>query len=153
MKQLFKLASYLFAILFVSNVYAVEVEVIGAWGHATAAGQDSASLDLHIRSEHGASLVGVSSSLAKSAEIHTMYEEAGVMKMREVKSLDLPAGKITDLSSMHHHLMLIGLSAPLKTGDKVPLVLTCKLPSGELVKVEAHATIKAQHHQHHHIPK
>ena len=149
MQKLFKLVSLLFALLFVSNVYAAEIEVIGVWGHATAPGQDSASFDLHIRSEHAATLVGVSSPLSKSAEIHSMYEDAGVMKMREVKTLDLPAGKITDLSSMHHHLMLIGLTAPLKAGESVPMTLTCKLANGELIKVEAKATIKHEHHQHH----
>lgn len=149
MQKLFKLVTLLFALLFVSNVFAAEIEVIGAWGHATAPGQDSASLDLHILSEHASSLVGVSSPVAKSAEIHVMYEEAGVMKMREVKSLALPAGKVTDLSLIHHHLMLIGLTAPLKAGESIPLTLTCKLANGELVKVETKATIKHEHHQHH----
>jgi copper(I)-binding protein len=148
MEKLFKLVGYLFAILFISNVYAADIEVLRAWGHATVPGQDSVSIDLHVISKQNATLVGVSSPVAKSAEIHLMFDDKGVMRMREVNSVELPAGKVVDLSLINHHLMLLGLTAPLKADQTIPLTLTFKLSNNELVKVETTAHIKAEHHHH-----
>ena len=82
------------------------------------------------------------------------------MKMREVKTIELPAGKQVNLGDHGYHVMLIGLKAPLKAGDKVPLTLSIK--AGKLVSnVEVSAEVKpltaakpaeqdSEHMHHHH---
>jgi hypothetical protein len=40
------------------------------------------------------------------------------MKMRQVDAIDLPAGQTVELKPGGYHLMLMGLKAPLKDGDK-----------------------------------
>ena len=49
----------------------------------------------------------------------------GVMNMRKVEGgLVIPAGGSASLSPGGFHLMLMGLTAPLKEGQMVPLTLT-----------------------------
>jgi periplasmic copper chaperone A len=137
------LLSGLFAALLLSaNVYAGDIQVEGAWLRATAPGQDAASVDLSITSKQQAILLGVSSKVCRVAELHRMFQEGGMMKMREVKSLELPAGKLVNLGMSGYHLMLVGLKAPLKAGEKIPLTLTIKVADNRTVKVDAVAEVK-----------
>ena len=69
-------------------------------------------------------LIHVSSSIAKSVEIHTMTMTGDVMKMREVDQIDIKAGsKITMKPGGGYHIMLMGLSKQLNAGDKFPMTL------------------------------
>lgn len=70
-------------------------------------------------------LIAVTSTIAKSVEIHTMSMDGNVMKMREVDSIEIkPAARIAMQPGDGYHIMLIGLKKPLKAGDKFPLTLT-----------------------------
>ena len=70
-------------------------------------------------------LVSVASPAAATAEIHEMSTEGGVMRMGELKDgLPLPAGEAVALAPGGNHIMLIGVTAPLKAGDVVSLTLT-----------------------------
>ena len=68
-------------------------------------------------------LVSASTPVATSVEIHSMRLEGDVMRMREIGSLDLPAGKTVELKPGGLHLMFIGLKAPLVVGQTFPLTL------------------------------
>lgn len=70
-------------------------------------------------------LIGVSSPVAKSVEIHTMSMDNGVMKMREVGAIELkPGEKIMMQPGGGYHLMLMGLTRQLNPGDRFPMTLT-----------------------------
>jgi hypothetical protein len=70
-------------------------------------------------------LVGVSTPVAKSVEIHTMAMDNGVMKMREVGEIEVKAGdKVAMQPGGGYHLMLMGLNRQLKPGDQFPMTLT-----------------------------
>ncbi len=118
------------------------IEVSGAWTRATAPGQDQAGVDLTITSKQAATLVGVSSPAAKTVELHSMKTEGGMMMMREVKVIELPAGKAVNLGESGYHLMLDGLKAPLKEGETLPLTLDIQVGKG-VVKIETKAEVKA----------
>lgn len=64
-------------------------------------------------------LLSASSPVAKSVEIHEMSMDGGVMRMRALKELVIPAGKTVSLAAGGTHLMLIGTQAPLKAGDSI----------------------------------
>jgi periplasmic copper chaperone A len=134
---------------FASYAYAAsdkkDIEISGAWTRATAPGQDAAGVDMTITSKQMATLVGVSSPVAKTAEMHSMTSEGGMMRMREVKSIELPAGKRVNLSEGGYHLMLNGLKAPLKEGDTVPLTLSIKAGKQDVVKLETRAVVRSLH--------
>lgn len=72
-------------------------------------------------------LLGARTPVAASVELHRMEMHGDVMRMRAVPAIDLPAR--TEVRLRHggaegHHLMLLGLKAPLKDGDRFPLTLT-----------------------------
>ena len=70
-------------------------------------------------------LIGAATPVAKSVEIHTMSMDNGVMKMREVGTIELkPGEKITMQPGGGYHLMLMGLTQQLNPGDKFPMTLT-----------------------------
>jgi len=130
------------ALLLSTSVHAGDIQIEGAWSRATAPGQDTGMADITITSKQAATLVGVSSPAAKVAEMHSMTHESGVMKMREVKAIELPAGKRVNLGESGYHLMLIGLKAPLKAGETVPLTLIIKTADKRVVKIKAKAEVK-----------
>ena len=136
MTNLFRFGGLLAALFLCASVYAGDIQVQNAWARATAPGQDAASVDLTITSKHAATLVGVSSPVAGTAELHSMAMEGGMMRMREVKSIELPAGKPVNLGESGYHLMLMGLKAPLKEGETVPLTLSIRVSKQGMVKVK-----------------
>jgi copper(I)-binding protein len=160
MIHLYRLGGLLAALLVSASVYAGDIQVENAWARATAPGQDVAGVDLTITSKQAAILIGVSSPVCKTVELHsmTMPHGNGMMKMHEVDAIELPAGKPVNLRASGYHLMLTGLKAPLKAGESVPLTLNIKVAK-HTVKVKAIAEVKAQsatnattgemHHQDH----
>lgn len=68
-------------------------------------------------------LVRVETDAAEKAQIHTMTMDGNVMRMRELDRLDIPAGESVAVAPGGIHIMLIGLKAPLKEGDKFPMKL------------------------------
>src|SRR5450631_904573 len=145
MTNLYRFGGLLAALLMSASVYAGDIQVENAWTRATAPGQDAAGVDLTITSKQAAALVGVSSSACKSVELHSMTSESGMMKMREVEAIQLPAGKRVNLGEGGYHLMLTGLKAPLKAGESVPLTLSIKVANNSIVKVETQAEVKPLH--------
>jgi periplasmic copper chaperone A len=71
-------------------------------------------------------LIGISTPAAESAMLHKSNDENGVMKMEMLDQLEIPAGATIDILPGHMHIMLMGLKAPLKLGDHVPLELEFK---------------------------
>lgn len=136
------LCAGLLAILVAAPAYADDVKVTKAWARATAPGQDTASIQLTITSKKDASLIGVESGSSQSGEIHSMVMEGGVMKMRALDSLPLPAKTPVTLGEDGNHLMLIGLKKPLKAGRKLPFALVVKFDDGHTSTIRVLAAIK-----------
>ena len=136
------LCAGLLAMLAAAPAYADDVKVTKAWTRATAPGQDSASVQMTITSRKDATLIGVASGSAQSAEIHSMVMEGGMMKMRPMDSLPLPAKTPVTLGEDGNHMMLIGLRKPLKAGRKLPFALTVKFADGKTEVIRALAVIK-----------
>lgn len=61
----------------------------------------------------------------------------GMMGMREISSLTLPAGEEVTLEPGGYHIMLMDLAGPISEGDTVPVTLTFE-KAGEIT-VEAEA--------------
>jgi copper(I)-binding protein len=143
MSGLFRFGGLLAALLLTANVFAGDIQVENAWARATAPGQDAAGVDLTITSKQAATLVGVSSPVCKTVELHsmTMAHDSGMMKMGEVPAIELPAGKRVNLREGGYHLMLSGLKTPLKAGDSIPLTLDIKV-SKRMVKIKTKAEVR-----------
>jgi copper(I)-binding protein len=126
-----------------------QVSVKDAWVRGTVPGQKATGAFMQITSNSDTSLVSVTSPVAKVVEIHTMTQDGGVMKMRAVDAIPVPAGKPVELSPGGYHVMLMDLGQPLKDGDKVPLTLTFTDKAGKKSTQDVTATVRplasAQH--------
>lgn len=72
-------------------------------------------------------LLSARTPAAATVTLHHMALEGEVMRMKAVPAIDLPPHAQVRLrhgSAGGHHLMLQGLTAPLKDGDRFPVVLT-----------------------------
>jgi hypothetical protein len=101
-----------------------QLEVSNAWARATPAKAENGVAFLTIRTPTPDRLVSVSSPVAKKTELHTMEMAGMVMKMRPLAGLDIPAGQPVTLKPGGEHIMLMGLSGPLREGQSFPLTLT-----------------------------
>lgn len=102
-----------------------QVSVEDAWARATPPGANIAAGYLTIKNQ-GASadhLVSVSSPAAARVETHTTSHDGGMMRMREVKGYDVPAGGSLELRPGGSHLMFVNIKAPFKEGTSVPATL------------------------------
>lgn len=68
-------------------------------------------------------LLSVTSDIAQTIELHESMESGGMMQMSPVPNIPIPANGKVELKPGSFHLMLINLTRPLKTGDKVQLSL------------------------------
>jgi periplasmic copper chaperone A len=133
------LGSLCFFIVFAMPASAAESIVAkNAWARATAPGMTNAAVYMDVSSATDASIVGVASQAAASAELHETRVEGGVIKMRPVARVALPARQIVKIAPGGLHIMLVGLKQPLKSGERIPLVLTVDGPGGrQLVTAQA----------------
>jgi copper(I)-binding protein len=85
---------------------------------ATVPAQKMSGGFLKIENKGGADkLLAASSSISKTMELHTMTMDGNVMKMREVKGIDVPANGSVELKPGGLHLMFIDLNEQLKPGS------------------------------------
>jgi len=85
-----------------------------------------------------ARLVTAASGAAKTVELHDHINDGGVMRMRQVKEIVVPAQGETLLKPGSYHVMLIDMKAPLKENDHV--VITLGFADGS--RKEVHATVR-----------
>lgn len=69
-------------------------------------------------------LVSVSTPVATSAMLHESYQDGDVAKMRMLPDVDIPPGGFVKLEQGGKHVMLTGLTSPLKKGDKITVTVT-----------------------------
>lgn len=117
------------------------VEVSEAWARATMPGQKVAGVYMQLKADRPARLIGVRCSAAKTAEVHQMSHAGGVMKMRKVEALDLPANRAVKLEPGGFHVMLFDIGKPLKPGERVPLTLIVE-QAGKRVEVPVNAEVR-----------
>ncbi len=117
------------------------VTVSAPWARPaeTMAGMTSSAAYMTIRSGDGDRLMAVSTAAAQYVELHTMTDDNGVMRMREVEGgIEVPADSEVDLKPGGFHVMLLGLTRELKEGDTITLDLTFETAG----KVTVDATVR-----------
>ena len=122
--------------------HAADVEVVAPWTRATVRLLKVSSAYMELRSAQGATLVGASSPVAGSVELHEMRMEGDLMKMRLVPRLPLPAGKPVVLKPGGYHLMLYDLKQQLQEGTRVPIRLEFESAGGRRDSVEIQAEVR-----------
>lgn len=103
-----------------------------------------------------ASVVSAVSPVANVTELHNHINDGGVMRMRQVKEIVVPARGEVALKPGSYHVMLIDMKAPIKESEHVVITLGF----GDGSSKEVHATVKSpmgdmpmkgmDHGKHHH---
>lgn len=120
------------------------IEIKNQWVRASNDGQDVSAAYMTIVSNEDTSLITIDSDVADVIEIHSMSMENGVMKMRMLDTLDLVAGKPTELSPGGFHLMLFDLKKPLAAGKEAHFTLHFKNKAGQEKTISVTSPIKAE---------
>lgn len=68
-------------------------------------------------------LIGVHTPRAKKAELHSHVHEGEMMRMKQIQSVEVPAGGQVEFNPGGSHVMLFELSEPLVAGQQFPLTL------------------------------
>ncbi|HXU40691.1 MAG TPA: copper chaperone PCu(A)C [Burkholderiales bacterium] len=125
-----------------------QVRVEEPWARATAPGAKVGAGYMKITSATADRLIGASSPAAARVEMHVTSKQGDVMRMREVKGYDIPAGGSFELAPSGAHLMLVDLKAPLKQGTKVPLTLRFQKAGEVKVELQVRALGASGHQMH-----
>ncbi|MEY3969193.1 MAG: hypothetical protein RL617_206 [Pseudomonadota bacterium] len=125
------------------------LEIEHVYAQATKPGQPNGVVHIKEIENKGAAdqLVGARSSASKRVELHTMSMDGGMMKMREVAQIDLPAGGKISLAPGNppgYHLMLMGLKDTLTEGSTIKVTLVFK-NAGEK-EITAKVSTGGKHH-------
>ena len=100
------------------------VDVRDAWIRIAVRGQSGTGAFMTLAAPAGARLVGASTPVAGSVEVHEMKMEGDVMRMRAVAGgLELPPRHAVELKPGGYHLMLTERKQPLVAGETVAMTL------------------------------
>lgn len=103
-----------------------ELTLSDAWTRATPPNAQAGGGFVTIANKGGDDrLVSAAANVSAKTELHEMAVIDGVMKMRPMADgIAIPAGETVALKPGGLHVMFIGLNAPLKQGETVPVTLT-----------------------------
>jgi copper(I)-binding protein len=118
------------------------VAVEDPWVRATVEGQTGSGAYMRLTSREDAQLVGASSPVAESVEIHEMRTVNDMMTMRRLERLALPAHTPVPLDH-DYHVMFIGLKHQLRTGQTVAITLRVLDAKGKPHAVHVLAPVRA----------
>ena len=104
---------------------AASIEVTDAWAPHTGKRTMSAAVYLKIHNKGSAddALIEVKSDVANMTMLHRSYEEDNIMRMDHVETMPVAQGRTAELAPGAYHIMLMGLEAPLKRGEKFNIQL------------------------------
>ena len=131
-----------------ADVSAEAVRITHAWARASVPGQKATGAFMTLTANTPLQLVGVASPVAGVAEVHEMARDGDVMRMQPVQAIEIPAGGSVTLRPGGLHLMLVGLSAPLRVGEAVPVTLTFEHAGAITVQVPVQAAGATGPHGH-----
>ena len=151
MKKLFLAACLLIASAGVAIAHGYDVGSLSIghpWTRPTPAGAPNGGGYMTITNKGSTDdrLVGGRTPAATRVEIHEMSMDGGVMRMRKLAGgLALPAGETVTLAPGGYHVMFIGLKAPFRAGDSVPVTLDFQKAGSVTVEFRVQATSPADH--------
>ncbi len=125
-------------LLFVSNLsFAKGLSISDPYVREVPPGQMISAAFMMLKNDTNkeVALIKASSDVAKTVELHEHVHDGGMMKMRQVPKIVIPANGVTPLKPGGYHIMLIGLTRKIKAGDKINLTLD--FDNGDQEKITA----------------
>lgn len=94
-------------------------------------------------------ITSAESKVAKIVELHTHTNDNGVMRMRQIPAIKIPANGTTELKPGGLHIMLIGPHKPLKQGQQVEVKLNFEDGSSKSVTMPVKKIMGMMKHKMH----
>ncbi len=105
---------------------------------------------IHVRAGTSTALTSAGSTDFARVELHEMTMTDGVMRMRPLERVELPAGKTVALAPGGLHLMLFEPKRPLRAGDRVTLEFVLEDRTRHSVEFEVRKPTEASGSGHQH---
>lgn len=130
------------------------------WARAASEGHTSAIYMTVSNAGPGSvAIVAARSDVAERVEVHETIMEVSfeggrisqTMRMEEIDALEVPAGETVELKPGGLHIMLLGLTRDIESGDHFSLEV--ELADGRLVVLDVAVKVGSEdddHHHHHH---
>lgn len=96
----------------------------GGHGGSGAKGNGAVYVRISNHGQQADALISAASDAADTVELHEVINEGGVMKMRPLAKVAVPANGTVEMKPGGYHIMLLGLRRDLKPGDKIKVTLT-----------------------------
>lgn len=101
------------------------ISISTAWVRSSPSGDNSAAYMTITNSGVADTLIAATGDFAMMIELHTITNNDGVMNMHPAKNgIPIPANGTQILKSGGFHVMIMGLSNPLTSGQTIPITLT-----------------------------
>ncbi|WP_354625415.1 copper chaperone PCu(A)C [Psychromonas sp. MME2] len=135
--KIFNYALILASLLLSNTLLANTLTVDNAYVRATPphAQNSAAFMVISNSSEQNINLVSASSDIAERVELHTHIMQDGLMKMRQVAKIEVPAKQQAILQPGGLHIMFIGLKEDLKENKSV--IVKLLFDNGEEMTINA----------------
>ncbi len=105
---------------------------MGDMGHGSGGANSAAYMTLINETDTPDAIIRADTDVAETVELHTVEQtDEGIMKMRPVEQIDIPANGEQNLKPGGFHIMILGLKHDLNEGDTVTLTLTLE-QAGEI---------------------
>jgi len=117
-----------------------EITVEEAWVRLPPPVADTAAAYMKIENhgDHDVEITGIETAVATNPEFHSMEMSDGMMNMKKMEKVIVPAHGEISFGPGGNHLMLVGLTRALKAGEH--LMITLKTSDGESIMI--HAAVK-----------
>ncbi len=131
------------AVLLVGASHAQDApRITDVWVKSTPPGATVSAAYMQIQSARAVKLVKAESPAAGLVELHNMSMKDGVMEMKAMGAVEIPAGKTVTLKPGGMHVMMMKVKQPIKAGDKVALTLTFEGADKKPLVVKLDATAR-----------
>lgn len=151
MQKLIVVVSFLLGLISAFPTKASNIEITNAYVRESIPGNNitSAYMTITNNSAQAVKLIGAQSPISDRIEIHNHIMDDGMMKMRQMESIDIDKNQTVHLQPMGLHLMLFDIKNQLKSGDFVSITLTFKDSSSQTLNIPIKKMLKRQQHHHH----
>jgi len=126
-----------------------DLVVENPWARESVTRTGAAYLTVRNGGDEDDRLIGVSAEIADQAALHSSMMQDGVMRMRPVEAVEVPAGGEAVLEPGGVHIMLVGLKGRLEEGQSFALTLEFE-KAGEVEVMTAIEDIAHGGAGHHH---
>lgn len=109
-----------FSLLAILNSFSPKINIENAWVRPAGKGMNSALyFSINNQTNKTDELYKVEASIAWAIQLHKTINKNGLMEMKQIKSVEIPANQTVKFAPGGYHVMLIRLKEEIKPGSKI----------------------------------